>query len=148
VVVSAVVDTNLVVGGLLSRRGAAYRLLEAWRADAFILLYSDRILEEYADVLPRPKFARYGVTPEIIAGFLAGLVARGRRVTPRRRLPVAVRDPKDEMVLAAALGGRADYLVTRDQDLLALRSEPKLGTLQIVTVQEFLAVLAREIKAE
>jgi putative PIN family toxin of toxin-antitoxin system len=130
-----------VVTGLLSDRGAAFQLLEAWRAGAFDLLYSDAIYVEYADVLPRPKFARYNLTPEIIAAFLTRLRRHGRRVKPRRRLPVDVRDPNDAMVLAAALGGRADYLVTRDQDLLALRDQPALADLRIVTVQEFLATL-------
>ncbi len=139
--VSAVVDTNLIVSELLLRRGAPYELLVAWRAGAFVLLFTERIYEEYVRVLPRPKFARYGLTPEIIVGFLASLRARGRRITPRRRLPITVRDPKDDMVLAAALGGHADYLVTGDADLLDLRSRSELGTLQIVTVREFLAVL-------
>ena len=109
-----------------------------------MLLRSDAIYEEYARVLPRPKFARYGLTPELIAGFLTSLRTRSRRVIPRRRLPVAVRDPKDAMILAAALGGRADYLVTGDADLLALRGHPALGRLQIVTAREFLAVLAHD----
>jgi putative PIN family toxin of toxin-antitoxin system len=130
-----------VVSGLLSNRGAAYLLLEAWRADAFVLLYSDDLYAEYADVLPRPKFARYHLTPEIIAAFLRRVRRRGRRVTPRRRLPIAVRDPKDDMVLAAALGGHADYLVTGDADLLDLRGRPEVGTLHIVTVPEFLTIL-------
>ncbi|MGD9893502.1 MAG: putative toxin-antitoxin system toxin component, PIN family [Dehalococcoidia bacterium] len=129
------------VSGLLSDRGAAYQLLEAWRVGAFVLLYSDAIYAEYADVLPRPKFARYHLTPEIIAAFLRRVRRHGRRVTPRRRLPITVRDPKDDMVLAAALGGHADYLVTGDADLLDLRGRPELGTLQIVPVAEFLAIL-------
>ena len=142
--VSAVVDTNLIVSGLLLRRGAPYELLVAWRAGAFVLLFTDRIYEEYARVLARPKFARYGLTPEIIAGFLTSLRARGRHVVPRRRLPITVRDPKDDMILAAALGGHADYLVTGDDDLLSLRDRPELSTLQIATVREFLAVLSQD----
>jgi predicted nucleic acid-binding protein len=63
-------------------------------------------------------------------------------VTPRRRLPVHIRDPKDERVLAAALGGRADYLVTGDDDLLVLNGDPRIRTLKIVTVREFLDLLS------
>ncbi|HEX5501645.1 MAG TPA: hypothetical protein VFW96_03425 [Thermomicrobiales bacterium] len=46
------------------------------------------------------------------------------------------------MVLAAALGGSADYRVTGDDDLLALAGDPRLGALRIVTVRAFLDLLA------
>lgn len=136
------------VSGLIARRGAPYELLQAWRTGAFDLLFSDTIYDEYADVLPRPKFIRYGMTPDVIAGFLTSIAIRGRRVLPRRRVPVVVRDPKDEMLLAAALGGHAEYLVTGDGDLLALQGRPELGTLHIVTVHEFLAVLTHKTLGE
>jgi len=55
---------------------------------------------------------------------------------------VAVRDVKDEKILASAIEGAADYLVTGDADLLILNGNPALGTLKIVTVRDFLAVLA------
>jgi predicted nucleic acid-binding protein len=52
-----------------------------------------------------------------------------------------VRDPNDEKVLAAALGNRAGYLVTGDEDLLALRDDPRIKGLRIVTAREFLETL-------
>ncbi|HSH81667.1 MAG TPA: putative toxin-antitoxin system toxin component, PIN family, partial [Herpetosiphonaceae bacterium] len=58
--------------------------------------------------------------------------------TPREPFPVAVRDVKDAHVLAAALDGSADYLITGDDDLLVLADDPRLGTLQIVTIRVFL----------
>lgn len=53
-----------------------------------------------------------------------------------------VRDPKDVMILASALSGRAHYIVTGDDDLLSLDGAPALGALRIVTVRDFLAILA------
>jgi predicted nucleic acid-binding protein len=61
---------------------------------------------------------------------------------------LAVRDSKDEPILASGLGGRADYLVTGDKDQLVLAGDPGLGTLKIVTVTEFLAVLAQRASGE
>ncbi len=52
-------------------------------------------------------------------------------------------DPKDEEVLAAAIEGGANYLVTGDQHLLELR---KFQGIRIVTPVEFLSVLARKAK--
>jgi len=59
----------------------------------------------------------------------------------KRQLPVEVRDPKDEMILASALGGKADYLVTGDDDILVLQDDARLGKLQIVTARAFLNLL-------
>lgn len=46
------------------------------------------------------------------------------------------------MILASALGSKADYLVTGDADLLALQGEQALGSLRIVTVAVFLRDLS------
>ena len=64
-------------------------------------------------------------------------------VTLAENLPVSVRDLKDEHILAAALGGDADYLVTGGEDLLVLQGEPQLRGLRIVTAAQFLAALHR-----
>ena len=140
--VSAVVDTNLLVSGLLGKKGPPHALLEAWYHGAFNLLVSPVLREEYARVLPSPKFQRtYGLTPEEVADLLTLIALRSVEVTPTAHLPVAIRDPKDTMVLAAALGGAADYLVTGDEDLLVLAGDPRLGTLKIVSVRAFLDLL-------
>lgn len=138
----AVVDTNIFVSGMLTRRGANYRLMEALRAQAFVLILSDPLYGEYGEVLSRPRFQTdFGVSITDVVAFLT-LAGRGALfVTPRRRLPVVVRDPKDELVLATALGGKADYLVTHDDDLLILRGHRELGSLQIVTAVEFLDII-------
>jgi predicted nucleic acid-binding protein len=58
-----------------------------------------------------------------------------------KTIPVSVRDPKDKRMLAAAIEGAADYLVTGDQDLLVLQGDPRLGDLRIVPAARFLATL-------
>lgn len=95
---------------------------------------------EVATVLARPKFARYALTPHDVAAVLDALaVADQASLLPE--LPVAVRDPDDAKFLACALGGRADYLVTGDADLLVLDGQPVLGVLHIVTVRAFLGII-------
>lgn len=54
---------------------------------------------------------------------------------------ITVRDAKDQHLLSAAFSNRADCLVSGDDDLLALRDDPRLGDLRIVTAAEFLDVL-------
>jgi predicted nucleic acid-binding protein len=60
---------------------------------------------------------------------------------PHDQLPLRPRDADDTPLLAVALAGNAAYLVTGDNDLLDLRHDPALATLQIVTIRELLANL-------
>ncbi len=75
---------------------------------------------------------------------LTELIARIAGVTPivpSSDIPVSLRDPKEEHILAAALAGKADYLVTGDDDLLVHQSDPRLGSLKIMTAAQFFDVL-------
>ena len=97
--------------------------------------------EELTRVLRHGKALRkYGVSPEEVEALLGLVETFSLKVSPRRTVPLAVRDPKDTMVLAAALGN-ADYLVTGDDDLLVLADDPRLGQLRILTVTAFLNIL-------
>ena len=137
-----VVDTNFFVAAMISNRGAAFQPLESWRNGRITLLISDEQVGELQDVFSREEISgRYNVTPQSREALFRLLETTAESVQPRRRLPVEVRDPKDEKILAAALTGQADYLVTGDEDLLVLRDDPRLGHLRIVTVGEFLQVL-------
>lgn len=137
----ATVDTNLFISGAINPTGAPGRLLRAWIDGRCHLVLSADQLAELTEVFQRPKLARrFRIEPADLAEVRAtrALVPRAR---PAPSLPVPVRDPKDAMVVAAALGGAADYLVTGDDDLLVLAGDPHLGRLLIVTIHEFLAVL-------
>ncbi len=137
----AVVDTNLFVSGTILKRGNPYRLLLAWRASAFTLLLTGQQREELEDVFGRPAITeRYRINQTEVEELRSGFDA-AEPVVPSEAVPVYVRDPKDVKILAAALGGGADYLVTGDQDLLVLGGNPLLGSLSIVTVAEFLRIL-------
>ncbi|MGN6359696.1 MAG: PIN domain-containing protein, partial [Thermomicrobiales bacterium] len=119
-------DSNVFVSGLILQRGKPFELLNAWRRQAFSLLMADEQREVLRAVLWRPELiAAYQVTQE-----------------DRDRL-FSLLDTDDVHILAAAFGGKADYLVTGDRKhLLPLAGRPELGALQIVTVTEFLLVLA------
>jgi uncharacterized protein len=140
-VVSAVIDTNLVVSSFLSGRGLPRALRIALYRGAFRPVLSPPLRDEYAEVLARPRLA---LDPREVAAFLRFLDRRAQRVVPVTPHPIATRDPKDDMVIATALDGNADYLVSGDNDLLSLAGDPRLGALRIVTVRVFLDALADE----
>jgi putative PIN family toxin of toxin-antitoxin system len=139
-----VVDTNLFVSGIILKRGFPYELLALWRNGGYVLLMSDSQYLEIEDLLARPMIVgKYGVSANERTGFLQLIQTAATRVEPAPALPLEIRDPKDIVILASALGGNADFLVTGDDDLLALAGDARLGHLQIITARAFLGWLSR-----
>jgi putative PIN family toxin of toxin-antitoxin system len=137
-----VIDTNVFISGMILPRGNPHRLLEAFRARTFTLVICQEQRDELAGVLQRPRIRqRYDVADEDVAALLYAIDTTAVFTPLSGALPVYVRDPKDEMILASALSGRADYLVSGDEDLLVLRDDPRLGMLRILTVREFMELL-------
>jgi putative PIN family toxin of toxin-antitoxin system len=137
----AVVDTNVFVSGTISPGGRPRQLLHSWYEGRFFLVLSADHYAELADVLGRSSIVKTYDVPETTLHQLLTALADTHKADPLPASPFELRDPKDEMLLAAALGGEADYLVTGDKDLHAVAGDPRLGTLQIVTISEFLAIL-------
>jgi uncharacterized protein len=140
----AVIDTNLFISALLLGRGIPYELLVSLRKREFDLVMSDFQIQELHRVLMRPKFIeRYAISGEQLLDLHRLIERVAERVTEEQdivSLP-AVRDPHDTPILASAIIGRADYLVTGDNDLLVLAGDPHLGELQIVTAAAFVDIL-------
>ncbi|MBS0513667.1 MAG: putative toxin-antitoxin system toxin component, PIN family [Proteobacteria bacterium] len=131
-----VFDTNVLVAGLRSRRGASFRLLEMIRTRRFQLCVTVPLVMEYDDVLARP-----GMVPLSSAAVDAVLDMVCREAVQQAvhfLWRPQLRDPKDELVLEAAVNARAAYLVTHNvRDFEACR----FHGLEIVTPGQFLAVL-------
>ncbi|MBI1882534.1 MAG: putative toxin-antitoxin system toxin component, PIN family [Chloroflexi bacterium] len=137
-----VLDTSVVVSGLISPHGAPARIITHWRNGNFTLLYSPAIFEELKDVLNRVWLTKkLAGVPNRIADYLEGVVILGELVVGYINVTGQVRDPFDEIFLACARLGQADYLVSVDKDLLALGQYE--GT-RIVTPAQFLAVLGEK----
>ena len=86
----------------------------------------------------REKPPRVVLDTNLIVSGVTSLREATERVTPLDSLPLHSRDPKDDKLLAVALGGNADYLITGDQDLLVLNDNPGLENLRIITAAVFL----------
>jgi len=127
-----VLDTNTLVSALLFG-GTASRLVPWWQSGRVTPLVSRPILEEYLRVLAYPKFR---LTEEEVRGVIEEEVLPfTETVTRPRRVLVPCRDPHDKKFLECAVGGRARFLITGDQDLLELRRYVRVS---IVSVGEFL----------
>lgn len=103
-----VVDTNVLVSGLLNPRGAPGRILDLLLAGHVSLLVDDRMQAEYHEVLRR---GRFGFDARDVGALLAFIDATATHV---HGTPLAKRlaDEDDEPFLEAAIAGEADALVT------------------------------------
>lgn len=115
----AVIDTNILISALLFVASVPGQTLRKVTQDGLLLL-SEPVLSEIATVLARRKFDRY-VSAEIRRDFVADLAAVAEQVSIIHTVHIC-RDPKDNMILELAISGQADFILTGDQDLLALGS--------------------------
>lgn len=124
-----ILDTNVLLSGIISPRGTPARLIEAWLDRRFILISHALQLDEIRDVSRRPKL-RALIKPAEVGRIVnqIALVA----ILPELLPPVErSRDPRDDFLLALCEKADADWLVTGDKaDLLALGRH---GRARIVT---------------
>jgi putative PIN family toxin of toxin-antitoxin system len=138
---NAVIDTTVLVSAFLrpAAGGASFDLLQLAHNGAFELFLSDDILEETARVLLDSARIRrrYQYPDEAVIEYCRGL---SRLATIVTRVPAiqVVRDPNDDMILAAAIAAKAEYLVTRDDDLLSLGMHKRIV---LLTPEAFLTML-------
>lgn len=139
--IKAVLDTNVVISGLLWT-GTPRKILHAADEERFFLFTSSELLEELAYVLHRPKFkaflARRGSDFKDV---LAQIVRLARLVVPKPFSEIIVaQDPSDDMVLACAVTAAADLIVTGDEHLLSLE---EFRGIPIITPAAFLQRLGK-----
>lgn len=138
--IAAVLDTNALISAAIKADGIPAQIL-ALAEDRFILLTSEYILEETRGVLARKHIQskyRLRVTSSRRREFIKELRESAIIVDVKTNLSVVSKDPKDNPVLACALDGRADYVVTGDRHLLDLEEYRGIHT---VTPSQFLRIM-------
>jgi len=118
--VRLVLDTNTAVSGLIWG-GVPGRLIDAAAAGKVEIIASLPLLDELQDVLFRRKFAGRLAERDASAGDLfEGYAALVRLVTPADIGHVILADPDDDIVLATAIAGDADVIVSGDAHFLGI----------------------------
>lgn len=115
-----VFDTNVVLSALLFTHGRLSWLVGHWQAGNCVPLISRATVAELSRILAYPKFH---LTAEEQLEALANYIPFGEVIEIAKPCPVLCRDPKDQPFLDLAENGKADLLVTGDEDLLALAGE-------------------------
>ena len=131
----AVIDTNVLVSALLSRYAdaATVQVVAAISKSGICPLYNKEILDEYTEVLSRPKFGLPSRTVTSIITKIQDVGIAEERIQSTEHFP----DPKDVVFYEVALSKEEAYLVTGNT-----KHFPK--TPIVVTPTEMLDILQRE----
>ena len=130
-------DTNLVVSALKSSTGESFRALALVRSGALQPAVTAPLVFEYDDVANRPGKLPH-LTHSDIAGFLDWFVSVSSRHKVHFLWRPLLRDPKDDLVLEAAVAARAEYLVTHNTS--DFDGAASLGV-RVVTPAQLLALI-------
>ncbi len=128
-----VVDNNILVSALLVKNSAPFQVISKIE-ERDVILYSEETLLELNQVLSRKKFIKYFAIEEKQA-FIFKLLEKAELVEIEESINIC-RDPKDDKFLELAVSGKADFIVTGDQDLLVLNP---FRNIEIITANDFLS---------
>jgi putative PIN family toxin of toxin-antitoxin system len=138
-----VIDTNVIVSGILSHIGTPAELLDTWRQRRFLLLNTSAIVAKVQAVLRYPRIRKkYLLNDDEIDQTITLLEHDSLLVPGNADVAGSVpADPKDEMFLTCALDGQADVIVSGDHHLLDLGV---YRDIPIITARQFLEQLKIE----
>lgn len=135
-----VIDTNVLISGLISASGPPARVLDLWVEGAIQVAVSPPIISEYLGVFLRPKFEGAGsvaIRQETVQRMID--LPNTVLVLPSIRLAVIQEDQSDNRFLECAKTGQADWIISGDEHLLALGA---FESIRIVTPRQSVEMLA------
>ena len=126
-----ILDTNLWISFLITKDYT--KLDKTLLHKKAILIFSEELLAEFIIVCKRPKLKKYFTDKDVLT-LLEAIQEHAEMIDVKTSIKKC-RDEKDNFLLALAIDGKADYLLTGDKDLLDLR---KIQKTRIITISEFL----------
>ena len=126
-----IIDTNLWISFLITKDFS--KLDEIVLSKKTILIFSEELLNEFLEVVRRPKLRRYFVRQDLEA-LLETIEEFAEFVEVITHTNIC-RDEKDNFLISLAIDGEVDFLLTGDQDLLVLDSHFKT---KITTISNFM----------
>jgi putative PIN family toxin of toxin-antitoxin system len=137
-----VLDTNVLVSAFLSPYGVPARILKYLEQEAFELLLSEEILEEYKDAFRYDEVKKaHKLTNEQITRVLDDLRVSAKVMKPTVSVSVVASDPDDNKLFACALAGGADFIISGDTTVQAVKHYREI---QVLSPKLFLVVLEQK----
>jgi putative PIN family toxin of toxin-antitoxin system len=139
--IAVVFDTNIVIANYLGNnpKSAVRKIFALWRVQRELqLIVSNETVAEYLEILNRLSIPAKRIdtfSDRIEKRLTVTKVSLGK-------IPTESRDVDDNLILATALVGKADFLITKDLDLLDIaETDKKKFKFRIVTPIEFLKAI-------
>lgn len=137
-----VLDTNVLISALLQPKGNPGKILEAAVDGRLTIVSSPRLLQELEGALSYPHIQKRLLESWTEDDLRSFLLSFRNTVTEVSHEPPwknwVPDDPDDDWVVACALAGKADYIVSGDQHLLALK---QVDGIKIVSPAEFIKLV-------
>jgi putative PIN family toxin of toxin-antitoxin system len=129
-----VLDSNVILSAALFRQSSPRQALDKAAVSGQILMSSE-IIGELEDIFNRPKFDKYS-SKQVRNEFLNDFLTVVENVEIAQKIAIC-RDRKDDKFLELAVNGKADYIITGDQDLLVLNPFQDIA---IISVSDYLSL--------
>lgn len=141
--IRAVLDTNTLVSAIINTQSSvSNEIYQNFISKHFLLIASAELLAEVDEVLHRDRIMKFHkLSTKQLQEILTELVNLSYLVPANIKVQV-VRDADDNKILSAALDGEADYIISRDKDLLVLKQYQQI---KIITPEEFMGILRSTI---
>ena len=136
-----VLDTNVIIAALRSKRGASYKVLSLVGTHQFEIHDSVALILEYEDVIQRHR-EELGLSKEEVSIFIDTLSSMAHHHKIYFIWRPFLTDPNDELVLELAVSAKCEYIVTHN--IKDFRGTEKFS-IRAITPKEFLQII-REVK--
>jgi putative PIN family toxin of toxin-antitoxin system len=133
-IIRLTIDTNIWISFLIGKTLSG--LSDAIISNKVTILFSVELFEELIEVLQRPKLSKYFSHGDI-EEFVSLIYSRVEWIDVKYNFDNC-RDPKDNFLLDLCVSGKADYLITEDEDLLILNPFQKT---EIINYRKFQDIL-------
>jgi putative PIN family toxin of toxin-antitoxin system len=137
-------DANILISYLLPTKDSEksttiHSIIDAGFAGNYTVVFPQELLSEMRNKIKEKPYLAKHIRQDEMEQFLTLLTSVGELLTPiTEEIPVVTQDAKDDYLIAYAMVGECDYLVTGDPDVLDIE---KIGHLQIVSPAAFLKIL-------
>ena len=135
-----VIDTNVIIAGLRSKRGASYKLISSLASKQFDLNISVPLILEYESIAIR-HLDNLLIDKNDLENFLNYICTIGNKCKIFFLWRPFLKDPKDDFVLELAANSGSDFIITYNQK--DFKGSNKLG-IAVLTPKELLNILEEE----
>lgn len=140
--IRAVIDVNTLVSAIINKPlSVSQEIYQNFISKHFLLIVSPSLLAEVEDVLNRDRIMKLHKHSSKSLQKIISQLANLSYIMPGKIEIEIVRDPNDDKIIIAAVEGNADYIVSRDKDLLDLK---EYQGIKIITPEEFMGILRAE----